>query len=69
MQRVKIFKSIESELGDLEKEINDWAEQSGAKILQINGNIAPQAGSDTGISSSFSGSDVLVIVLYEQSGS
>lgn len=69
MQQVKIFKSIESELGDLEQEINDWVAQSGVKILQINGNIAAQARSDTGITSSFSGSDVLVIVLYEQAGS
>lgn len=69
MQQVKIFKSIESELGELEKEINDWVAESGAKILQINGNIAAQAGSDTGITNSFSGSDVLVIVLYESAGS
>jgi len=68
MHRVKIFKSIESELGDLETEINQWAEQSGAKSLQNSGNIAPQAGAETGTMNSFSGSDVLVIVLYEPQG-
>jgi hypothetical protein len=68
MHQIKIFKSIESELGDLETEINQWAEQSGAKILQISGNIAPQAGGETSMMNSFSASDVLVIVLYEPQG-
>jgi hypothetical protein len=64
MQKVKIFKSIESELTGLEKEINRWLEESHAKILSITGNIAPQApkGGHVG---AFSASDVFIIVLYE----
>jgi hypothetical protein len=63
MRRVKIFKSIESELWTMEKEINAWAEESGATIISVTGNIAPQTGSTA--SQGFSASDILVLVLYE----
>ncbi len=62
MRLVKIFKSIESELWTLEKEINDWVQESGAQVVHITGNIAPQSGK---ASQGFSASDVLVIVTYE----
>ncbi len=63
MRRVKIFKSIESELWTMEQEINTWIEESGAQIVSVTGNIAPQTGS--GPAHQFSASDVLVIVVYE----
>jgi hypothetical protein len=63
MQRVKLFKSIESELGSLEKEINEWIAKSNAKVISITGNIAPQTG-HTAIGT-FSASDVLVVIMYE----
>ncbi len=70
MQQVKIFKSVETNLDDLEQEINDWIRQSGAKVLSIHGNIAPQSGvSDTKQLSlqqtTGTSSDVLILVLYE----
>ena len=64
MQQVKIFKSVDTELGDMETQINHWIVESKAKILSIDGNISPQAGKH-GIQGSFSAADVLVIVLYE----
>lgn len=64
MQQVKIFKSVDTELGDMETQINHWISESKAKILSIQGNISPQAGKH-GIQGSFSAADVLVIVLYE----
>lgn len=69
MKKIKFFKGIENELNALEEEITEWLTQTGAEIISINGNIAPQGG-DGGSSSmmgqtSFSSSDVLVIVLYE----
>ena len=63
MQKVKFFKSIESELGVLEKEINAWIAQNKAKVVSITGNIAPQSG-PTGMGT-FSSSDVLVVIMYE----
>jgi hypothetical protein len=63
VQKVKLFKSIESELGVLEKEINTWVADEKIKIISITGNIASQTpGSHIG---SQSASDVFVIVLYE----
>ena len=68
MQKVKLFKSIESELTNLEKEINEWIKTSGARVISITGNIAPQTGSSAGAPlGSFSASDVLIIVMYEDS--
>ncbi len=65
MQQVKIFKSVDTELGDMETQINQWIAESKAKILSIQGNISPQAGKH-GVQGSFSAADVLVIVLYEE---
>ena len=75
MQQVKLFKGIESEINQLEAEINDWLNSSGAKVLQINSNIAPQSilpsssgGLATGGSSQrFAPSDLFVAILYEKS--
>ena len=64
MQQVKIFKSVDTELGDMESQINSWISESKAKIISVHGNISPQAGKH-GIQGSFSAADVLVIVLYE----
>jgi hypothetical protein len=63
MRQIKVFKSIESELWNMEKEINNWAQETGAQIVSVTGNIAPQTGGPS--SHGFAASDVLVIVLYE----
>lgn len=67
MQQVKIFKSIESELDQLEVEMNKWIarlHKKGGKVVKMEGNIAPKSGGG-GPMSSFSASDVLVIILFE----
>ena len=64
MQQVKVFKSVDTELGVMESEINSWIAESKAKIISIQGNISPQAGKH-GVQGSFSAADVFVIVLYE----
>ena len=65
MRKVKIFKSIESELWSLEQEINTWIAETGAKVVNVTGNIAPQSGDTGSGAGTFSASDVLVIVTYE----
>lgn len=65
MQKVKLFKSIESELGALESEVNRWLAESNAKIISISGNIAPQAPKSSHVGA-FSASDVLLIILYDE---
>ncbi|MGN6547896.1 MAG: hypothetical protein ACTHK7_22875 [Aureliella sp.] len=64
MQKIKLFKSIESELRSLEDEMNSWIEETGARIISVTGNIAPQTG-NTQPAGMFAASDVLVVVLYE----
>ena len=69
MQQIKIFKGVEGDVSGLEKEVNHWIRQAGARIISITGNIAPQSES-SGASGSlggshFASSDVLLIVLYE----
>ena len=69
MQLVKLFKGVETEARKLEQEINDWIESSGARVIQVSGNIAPQtigagkSGSGTRV---FDASDLFVVVLYER---
>ncbi|MDE0735086.1 MAG: hypothetical protein OSB47_04640 [Pirellulaceae bacterium] len=67
MQQVKIFKSIENEIPTLEEEINQWLSESGDKVISITGNIAAQSTNGGSIGGSFSGSDVIMFVLYEKS--
>ncbi|MCA9132622.1 MAG: hypothetical protein KDA45_05695 [Planctomycetales bacterium] len=64
MRKVKIFKSVESELGQLEAEINAWIESSRVELISVTGNIAPQTHFDSA-PEAFSTSDVLVIAVYE----
>ncbi len=67
MQQIRIFKSIESEVSEMEREVNGWLQESGVKVINIFGNIAPQTvmsdASSTG--RAFSPSDVFMVVLYE----
>jgi len=76
MQQIKVFIGLEGQTDDLESEVNQWIRSSGAKILSITGNIAPQAifpdktnaGNglvNTGLSRRFAPSDVMILVVYE----
>ncbi|MFP6620474.1 MAG: hypothetical protein VB877_14100 [Pirellulaceae bacterium] len=66
MQQVKIFKSIENEIPTLEEEMNQWLSESGAQVISITGNIAPQSANSSSLGGTFSGSDVILFVLYEK---
>lgn len=70
MQQIKIFKGIESECRSLENEVNAWLRQSGAKVISITGNIAPQSRTTDSAGGTLGGggyvpSDVVLFVLYE----
>lgn len=64
MQQIKIFKSIESERDQMEKDVNRWMRKSGARVISITGNISANSPNSQSMSS-FSGNDILIIVLYE----
>jgi hypothetical protein len=65
MQQVKIFKSVDTEIPEMERQINRWMRKSGARVLSISGNLASQPNADNGPMNSFSAGDILMIVLYE----
>jgi hypothetical protein len=69
MQQIKLFKSVEPDVSVLEQEINDWLKESGAKVINMFGNIAPQTPKETSLASTmgraFAPSDLLVAILYE----
>lgn len=65
MQQVKIFKSVDTEIPELERQINRWMRKSGARVLSITGNLSSQPDASGGPLNSFAAGDILVIVLYE----
>ncbi len=64
MQQVKLFQSVDTEIAEMERQINRWMRKSGAKVISVSGNLTSQSGGG-GPLNSFAGGDVLVIVLYE----
>ena len=65
MQQVKIFKGVDTEISDIEKQINRFLRKTGVTVLSITGNLAAQPGSANGPMNSFAGSDVMVIILFD----
>jgi len=69
MQRVKFFKGTESDLVELEQEINDWLASNDVQVLNIFGNMSPQTDSavkSKGLTgSAFPPSDLFLVVVYE----
>lgn len=65
MQQVKLFKGVDSELPELEKQINRWIRKTGVRVLSISGNLTGQPGASAGPMNSFAAGDVLIIVHVE----
>ena len=70
VQHIKIFRGLEADLPRLEAEINKWLVDSGARVLQMTGNIAPQSLRNTPKEvlqqGDFLPSDVLLVLLYDK---
>ena len=69
VQQIKLFKSVDTELADLERQVNRWIRKHHVRVLSVNANLAGQPpqmnpGSGGGLSS-FGSGDVLVVVHYE----
>jgi len=70
MHQIKLFVGIESDIRQLESDINSWLKETNAEVVNMFGNIAPQT---TGAESPrnteslrrFQPSDILVAVVYE----
>ncbi|MEO1614390.1 MAG: hypothetical protein AAFV88_00985 [Planctomycetota bacterium] len=65
MQQVKIFKATDTEIGDMEKQINRFIRKNSIRVLSISGNHSMASGASAGPMNTFAGGDVTVIMLYE----
>ena len=65
MQQVKIFRGPDTEIEDIEKQINRFIRKNGVRVLSITGNFASNPPSGSSAMSSFAGGDVLIILLFE----
>lgn len=64
MRLIKIFVTREDKTEELEDKVNAWVEATGAEIVSVTGNVAPQS------QISYPGkmpapSDVLMVIVYE----
>lgn len=73
MNKIKIFKGLESDYHNLESQVNQWlASSDSIRVVNISGNISPQSFSkpkeDGGFLSQSSNapSDILIIVHYQE---
>ena len=64
MQQIKIFKGVDTEIPEMERQINRWMRKSGAKVLSVQSSLAAQP-STGGPMNSFAGSDIMVVLHYE----
>ncbi|MCO8122958.1 hypothetical protein NHH03_14515 [Stieleria sp. TO1_6] len=65
MQQVKIFKSVDTELDDLEKQINRFIRKHGVRVLSVTGNLSNSPSAGNGPMNTFAAGDVLIILTYE----
>lgn len=67
MHQVRLFKGVANEIRELEREINAWMQESGAKVVNVFGNIAPQSGvDDAKLGKKFEASDLFLCIVFEQ---
>jgi len=65
VQQVKIFKSVDTETDELEKQINRFIRKNNIRVLSITGNLSSSPNDASGPMNTFSGGDVIVIMLFE----
>ena len=71
MHQVKLFRGLENDLPALEDQVNKWLKETGARVVSIASNIAPQSPPPDDKLAAIGGSpwapsDVLVTVHYEK---
>jgi len=70
VHQVKLFVGLESSVAELEEIINAWLKESGVRVVNLIGNIAPQTVTRESKGSAlaerkFSSSDLFLAVVYE----
>lgn len=64
MRLVKLFAEREDRAQELETDINTWIQESGAEVISVSGNVAPQS-QISYPDKKPAPSDVLIVVVYE----
>lgn len=75
MHQIKLFSGTEDQMGNLERDVNEWLRTSGARIVNVFGNMSPQSmlsaearqkiSAESG-SRRFAPSDVFMCIVYEK---
>ena len=69
MHKIKLFKGVETELRELENEVNEFLASDSIRVVNVFGNIAPQTlrpdRTSGGLGGNFSPSDLFLTVVYE----
>lgn len=65
MQQIKIFRAVDTEADDLEKQVNRFIRKHKVRVLSISGNHSASADTSSGPMNTFSGGDITIIMLFE----
>ena len=69
MHQIRLFKGVETEIRDMEKEINHWLKDSKARVVHLASNISPQSSDSPTLagpkSRQFAPSDLFVAIVYD----
>lgn len=69
MHQIRLFKGVETEVRELEKEVNAWLKENNVRVVHMSSNIAPQTHepAPVGVAKSrqYAPSDLLVSIVYE----
>jgi len=66
IQQVKIFKSVDTEITELERQINRWIRKNGVNVISMTGNLAGAPAAAGGAPmSSFAAGDIMIVLMYE----
>lgn len=69
MHQIRLFKGVETDIKDMEKEINAWLKESKARVVHMSSNIAPQTNEPQAFAGpkarQFAPSDLFVSIVYD----
>ncbi|HVP72827.1 MAG TPA: hypothetical protein VMS30_03760 [Phycisphaerales bacterium] len=69
VHQIRLFKGVETEVRDMEKEINHWLKDTKARVVHLASNIAPQSNDPQAFagpkSRQFAPSDLFVAIVYD----
>jgi hypothetical protein len=69
VHQIRLFKGVETDIKEMEKEINSWLKDSKARVVHMSSNIAPQSNEPQAFSGpkarQFAPSDLFVAIVFD----